>query len=382
MRSTSLLAAVVAALLLWTGTAAADTRTEVQRELDAMVDAGVPGVVLTVRDGDRSWRAEAGVSDLDTGAPLPRNGRFRVASLTKPMVATVVLQLWHEGRLSPEDTLGELLPGLVPGAEGVSVEQLLHNTSGLADYVAAPEFADPADYVWRRFTPEDLVRTANELGHRTPGQWGYSNTNFVLLGMIIERVTGEDLADQLRERVFRPAGMHATELPRHPFLRGPHASGHYRIGSGPRVELTELDPSFAWAAYGVVATNEDLHRFWSALADGRLLPAALVERMRTDAVATGNPAWPRYGLGVEEMYTTCGVRLWGHTGAIPGYSTLSFGTADARRQVVVSSSLFSPTDGTQILHIVNTVNLEFCGEPWRPPPAQVAKPWCLGWPLP
>jgi D-alanyl-D-alanine carboxypeptidase len=339
VRSTRFLAAVFAAVLLSTGTAIADARadaradirtdirTDIQRELDAMVTAGVPGVVLTVRDGERSWRAEAGVADLDTGAPLPRNGRFRIASLTKQLVATVVLQLWNQGRLAPEDTLGELLPGLVPGAEGVRVEQLLHNTSGLADYVAAPEFADPAEYVWNRYTPEELVGLADELGHGTPGGWGYSNTNFILLGMIIERVTGDDLADQLRNRVFRPAGMHATELPRHPFVRGPHASGHYRIGAGPRVELTELNPSFAWAAYGAVSTAEDLHRFQSALAGGRLLPAALAERMRTDAVETGNPAWPRYGLGAEEMYTTCGVRLWGHTGAIPGYSTLAFATA-------------------------------------------------------
>jgi D-alanyl-D-alanine carboxypeptidase len=102
--------------LIQPGQALADTRTDIQRELDAMVTAAVPGVVLTVRDGGRSWRAEAVVSDVDTGAPLPRDGRFRIASLTKPMVATVVLQLVHEGRLSLDSTLGTLLPGLVPGA--------------------------------------------------------------------------------------------------------------------------------------------------------------------------------------------------------------------------------------------------------------------------
>jgi D-alanyl-D-alanine carboxypeptidase len=353
--------------LVQPGQALADTRTDIQRELDRMVAAGVPGVVVTVHDRGKSWRVEAGVSDVDTGAPLPRDGRFRIASLTKPMVATVVLQLVHEGRLSLDSTLGTLLPGLVPGAEGVRVEQLLHNTSGLTDYVSAPEFADPADYVWRRHTPEGLVRTANELGHGTPGSWKYSNTNFILLGMIVERVTGDDLGDQLRSRVFLPAGMYATELPAHPHVWGPHASGHYRIGSEARVELTELDPSFAWAAYGAVSSASDIQRFHTALFTGRLLPRALADRMRTEAVSTGNPAWPRYGFGVEEMYTTCGVRLFGHTGAIPGYSTLAFATADAGRQVVITSSLFSPQDGTQVLGMVNAVNLEFCGEPWRLP---------------
>ncbi|MCO1576079.1 beta-lactamase family protein [Crossiella sp. SN42] len=369
MRSTPrrVLALVLAATLLTPGTAAADTRPDLQRELDGMVAAGVPGVMLAVHNGDQVHRAQAGVADLDTGAPVPAQGRFRIASLTKMLVATVLLQLVDKGELALTDTLGQRLPGLVPGGEDIRVEQLLHNTSGLTDYIGAPEFADPADYVHRRFTPEQLVRTANALGHGQPGSWKYANTNYILLGLLIERVTRDGLANQLRHRVFRPAGMHASELPRLPLLWGPHASGHYRIDPGPRTELTHLDPSFAWAAYGAVSTVDDLRRFQTALAEGRLLPARLVERMRTEAVSTGHPAWPRYGLGIEEMSTTCGVRLWGHTGAIPGYSTMAFATADAKRQVIISSSLFSPKDGKQVLHMVNVINLEFCGEPWRPP---------------
>ncbi|MCK2238820.1 MULTISPECIES: serine hydrolase domain-containing protein [unclassified Crossiella] len=372
MRSTprrlaALLLTFVSLTVALPGTAVAGVRPELQRELDGMVAAGVPGVVLTVRDGDRVHRAKAGVADLDTGAPLPADGRFRIASLTKPLVATVLLGLVHEGRLALTDTLGHRLPGVVPGGDGIRIEQLLHNTSGLTDYTAAPEFADPAVYTQRHHSPAALVRAANALGHGPPGAWKYSNTNYILLGMIIERATGDTLDNQLRQRVFRPAGMHASELPRHPRLWGPHASGHYRIDPGPRVELTELDPSFAWAAYGVVSTAGDLQRFHTALHSGVLLPPGLAERMRTDAVATTNPVWPRYGLGIEEMSTTCGVRLWGHTGAIPGYSTMAFATADARRQVILSSSLFSPKDGKQVLHMVNVINWEFCGEPWRPP---------------
>jgi D-alanyl-D-alanine carboxypeptidase len=351
---------------------ASDTRADIQRELDAMVAAGVPGVALTVRDGDQTWRAEAGVSDVDTGAPLPKAGRFRIGSLTKQLVATAVLQLVAENRLTLDDRLGSLLPGVVPGAEEIRVADLLHNTSGLADYIAAPEFADPADYVHRAYTPDELVGIANGLGHTAPGEWKYANTNFILLGMLVEHVTGDGLANQLRQRVFRPAGMSATELPDLPFIRGPHASGYYRVGDGPRVELTELNPSFAWAAYGVVSSAGDLLRFQTALVDGRLLPSRLADRMRTDTVPTTNPVWPRYGLGTEEMSTTCGVRLWGHTGAIPGYSTFVFATADARRRIVISSSLFSPTDGTQVIHLVSAVNLEFCGEPWTPPSGSYA----------
>lgn len=370
MRSTTraLTAFLLTAALLQPGVAAADTRSEAQqKELDGMVAAGVPGVVLHVYHGDRVRRAEAGVADLDTGAPLPAQGRFRIASLTKSLVATLLLQLVHQGRLALTDTLEQRLPGLVPGGERITVQQLLHNTSGLADYLSAPQFADPAAYAQRHFTPGELVRAANSLGHAEPGKWKYSNTNYILLGLLIERITGGDLETQLKLRVFLPAGMLDTELPRHQHIRGPHASGHYRIDPGPRIELTELDPSFAWAAYGVVSTAADLRRFHTALNNGALLPRELAERMRTEAVTTTNPVWPRYGYGIEEMSTTCGVRLWGHTGAIPGYSTFHFSTADARRQLVISSSLFSPRDGKQVLHMVHVVNWEFCGEPWRPP---------------
>ncbi|GAB3449519.1 serine hydrolase domain-containing protein [Actinophytocola sediminis] len=361
--------AALGALLATTLVSPASASTGIQQELDQMVAAGTPGVVLTVVRGKNRWRAEAGVSDVDTNGPLPRDGRFRAGSITKTMVATVLLQLVHEGKLALTDTLGELLPGMVPGDDGVRVEQLLNHTSGLADYINAPEFADPAHYTSRTYSPARLIQLANTLEHGAPGiEWAYSNTNYILLGMLVERVTGHTLSQELRWRVFLPAGMFRSDLPTSTqFLAGPHASGYYRIDPAPRFELTELNPSFAWAAYGVVSTATDIQRFYHALFTGKLLPPALVQRMHEDAPATNNPAWPRYGLGIEEMHTTCGVTLWGHTGAIPGYQTYAFATLDGKREIVVSANLFSPRDGRQVLGALNAINIEFCGEPWQLP---------------
>lgn len=357
----------MAALFTTTLVSPASASTGIQYELDQMVAAGVPGVVVTVVRDDSRWRTEAGVTDVDTGERMPRDGRFRAASLTKSMVATVVLQLVHEGKLSLTGTLGELLPDLVPGGDGIRVEQLLNHTSGLADYVGAQEFSDPAHYASRTYSPTRLVGIATSLGHSGPGvKWAYSNTNYILLGMIVEQVTGRTLSQELRWRVFLPAGMIRSDLPvTAPFLTGPHASGYYRIDPAPRFELTELNPSFAWASYGVVSTASDLHRFYRALLSGRLLPPSLVRLMHAGAVATNNPVWPHYGLGLEEMRTTCGVTLWGHTGAIPGYQTYAFATLDGTRQVVVSTNLFSPKNGWPALRAVNAINIEFCGEPWH-----------------
>jgi D-alanyl-D-alanine carboxypeptidase len=367
----ALAVAALGALLATTLVSPASASAGIQQELDQMVAAGTPGVVLTVVRGESRWRAEAGVSDVDSNDRLPRDGRFRAGSITKTMVATVLLQLVHEGKLALTDTLGELLPGLLPGRDRIRVEQLLNHTSGLADYISAPEFADPAHYTSRTYSPTRLVQLANTLEHGVPGtEWAYSNTNYVLLGMIVEKVTGRALSQELRRRVFLPAGMVRSDLPTTTqFLAGPHASGYYRIDPAPRFELTELNPSFAWAAYGVVSTATDIQRFYRALFTGKLLPPALVRRMHENAPATNNPAWPRYGLGLEEMHTTCGVMLWGHTGAIPGYQTYAFATLDGLREIVVSTNLFSPRDGRQVLRAVNAINIEFCGEPWQMPSA-------------
>ncbi|MFC4565935.1 serine hydrolase domain-containing protein [Nocardiopsis mangrovi] len=376
------LAAVAATVALTAATAspaaaearepAPASRAEIQRALDAMVAAGAPGVTARITDENGTWTATSGVADLDSGTPMPANGAFRPASVTKSLVATVVLQLEDEDALSLDDTLGELLPGTVPGGDGVTVNRLLNHTSGLPDYIEDPLFEDPEDYTRRGFTPEELVEIADRQDPSAePGEFAYSNTNYVLLGMIVEELTGNTLGDELGDRVLRPAGMDRSYLPvRETGLPGEHASGYYRLaGRQDLTEATEIDPSFAWAAYGLVSTPEDVAGFYRALWDGDLLPAASLAKMR-EMVPGPNFFMSGYGLGLERMDLTC-TSPEGHTGSIPGFSTFAFLTGDGDRQVTVSANAFllDASATPMILAALDVLNLGLCGEPFTPPQA-------------
>ncbi|APU22073.1 serine hydrolase domain-containing protein [Actinoalloteichus sp. GBA129-24] len=369
------LAALTAGLILCAPHATASATTEagapadratIEAELARMVEAGAPGVAVTIADGARRWQAAGGLADLTSGTPMPAESTFRAASLTKSMVAAAVLRLVDQARLSLDDTLDELVPGLVPGEDVITVEHLVRHTSGLADYTVTLEQETPAEYGSRTFAPADLVEMGVALGAVSrPGEaFHYSNTGYVLLGMIVEATTGQPLPEVLRDEVFTPAGMADTFLPgTEPRLPQPHPTG-YVVLDGQRHEVTEINPSFAWAAYGAVSTAEDLQRLFASLLTGGLLSPELTALLR-DTVPTGHELWPGYGLGIEEMTTTCGVRLWGHTGSIPGYTTMSFATDDGARQVSVlfNQQDVSPDAALIAIGSVNIVNLEICGEP-------------------
>lgn len=349
------------------GPGAVDDRTAIEAEMIRMVEAGAPGVAVTITEGSRSRQAAEGVADLVTSAPMPAEGAFRAASLTKSMVAAAVLRLVDDGRLSLDDTLDRLVPGLVPDDELITVEHLVRHTSGLADYTVTLEEETPDEYGSRTFAPVDLVDMAVALGSvaRPGAAFHYSNTGYILLGMIVESITDRSLSEVLHDEIVRPSGMTGTSLPvTDPALPRPHPAG-YLVVDGQHHDVTDINPSFAWASYGVVSTAEDLQRFFRGLLTGALLSPELTALLR-ETVPTGHELWPGYGLGVEEMTTTCGTRLWGHTGAIPGYTTMSFATEDGERQVTV---LFNQQDVSQEGALVsigsaNIVNLEFCGVPF------------------
>jgi D-alanyl-D-alanine carboxypeptidase len=224
-------------------------------------------------------------------------------------VATVVLQLVAEHRLSLGDTIARWLPGLAPGGASMTVQELLQHTSGIYSYSSDPGFqqalaADPTR-VWR---PTELVRIA--VAHPPlfpPGTaFVYSNTDYVLLGLIIQAVTGHPVGQQLQARIFRPLGLRDTYYPyADPNLRKPCAHG-YLLGqpgaTGP-VDATVMSPSWAGAAGGIVSTAADLARFSTALLSGKLLPAAQLQEMMT-TIPTGQG--DDYGLGIQAEPFACG----------------------------------------------------------------------------
>jgi D-alanyl-D-alanine carboxypeptidase len=315
-------------------------RAAVQHALDEAVAEGVPGVVAELRDGRGVWRAASGAADLADGQRARAEDRFRIGSVTKTFVATVVLQLVAEGRIGLDDPIEQDLPGLVPNGRNITVRQLLSHTSGLADYLtkvlAQP---DPLRSAQRAtYTPRDLVAISAGLGPQfAPGtSWAYSNTNYVVLGLLVEHITGHRLDQEIARRIVRPLHLSDTSFPTTAELPGPHMHG-YEWADGPTappVDLTTFNPNAIWGAGTMISTADDLSRFYRALFGGRLLPADLLKEMRTPhPIETGRA----YGLGLESRtYCADGTPVWGHSGSVAGYETFSFTTADGKRQITFS----------------------------------------------
>ncbi|WP_412542853.1 serine hydrolase domain-containing protein [Longispora sp. K20-0274] len=353
--SAVLVAAVVLAVPV--AASAADARPgRLQPALDAVVAAGAPGAVLEYRENGRVERDVSGVAELGRDRPVPRDGRFRVGSVTKTFTSTVALQLVGEGRLRLDDTVERWLPGRVPNGGGITVRQLLNHTSGIFNYTdvlfTTPE-ALLADR-YKRWTPDQLVDLAvAQPPNFPPGtSWAYSNTNYVLAGMIIEKVTGRSWGSEVQRRIIGPVGLHDTSVPGNlPFVTGPHAHGYIEV-DGQAVDITTWNPSAAYAAGEVISTTEDLNRFYAAVLTGRLLKPAQLAEMKTTV-----PGGLTYGLGIYQQPLPCGITLWGHTGGIPGYSTYSFQTEDGSKRLTLSETVYKGDTSGAVINLFVTA---FC----------------------
>ncbi|MEV7095693.1 serine hydrolase domain-containing protein [Amycolatopsis sp. NPDC051045] len=330
----ALLAATTAAPAL------ATTADPVQDSLDVLTaQDGVPGAEAVVQDGRRTRVVRSGTGDVLTGKPFPRDGSFRAGSVTKTFVATVVLQLVGEGRVKLDAPVERYLPGALPDPR-ITVRQLLQHTSGLYNYTQDLAGVDPETLRHRGAEPAELLAMA--LKHPPlfpPGaKWSYSNTNYIVAGMIAERVTGRDLGGEIARRITRPLGLHGTYLPRRgdEKLPAPHAVGYTPV-SGQLVDFSDFDATIAGAAGGLVTTPSDLDRFYGALLAGRLLrPAELAEMQRTVPAELGIPG-AGYGLGLGSIPLSCGGVAWGHGGSIPGFTTMSGVAANDHRVTLVAN---------------------------------------------
>ncbi|WP_367135587.1 serine hydrolase domain-containing protein [Saccharothrix sp. HUAS TT1] len=328
-------------------------RQVVQRALDAMARTGAQGVQVRVTDGRREFTARAGTARVDSPRPVPTDGRFRVGSITKTFVSTVVLQLVGEGEVDLDAPVGRYLPGLLPDGDRITVRHLLQHTSGLHNYTLV--LPQDLSERFRTWTPAELVAlsTARPLDFQPGTGWNYSNTNYVVAGLLVEAVTGRPYGAEVAQRVLRPLGLRSTVVPgARSDIPGPHAHGYLRDG-GEVVDITEMNPSVAYAAGEMISTTADLDRFADALLDGRLLrPAQRAEL--TSALPTTNG----YGLGVERTDLPCGGSVWGHGGSIPGYASLMLSTPDTKTRLVVSLT-FAP-DPADVQGFDELLNEVFC----------------------
>ncbi|MBO2452691.1 beta-lactamase family protein [Actinomadura barringtoniae] len=346
--------AVVMTASAMTGTCHGGT----QAALDAIVGEGTPGVIAQVRDSHGTWNGRAGVREPG-GARRTVDERFRVASVTKPFTATVLLKLEAEGRLSLNDSVEKWLPGVVRG-EGyeprdITVRHLLNHTSGIFDYnmddgfrakYAGDEFDKNRYTRWR---PGDLVRIA--LRHPAnfkpgaPGKWDYSDTNYVLAGMIIEKASGESYRQAVERRIVKPLNLTGTSVPEaSPELPWPHAT-HYStlFEPGGKVrDVTEFSPTVAFSAGQIISTVGDVNTFMYRLVGGTLLPHRQQAELKDTVPVAGDKGHggpdDLYGLGLRLFKLGKNCEVWGHGGMIPGSATRTVASKNAGHVLTMNRS--------------------------------------------
>ncbi|WP_440582036.1 serine hydrolase domain-containing protein [Streptomyces flavofungini] len=351
------LAVVLVAAAAGPVTAAASSTTAppapgpLQREVDDIHGTGPVGVLAEVRSsdprrhtGDARRQARAGTAEPGSGRPVPWGGKFRIGSATKTFTATVVLQLVAEGRMSLDDTVERWLPGVVRGAglhgDRITVRQLLQHTSGIPEVEGdIPALNSAEGYRaerWRTYSPEELVALAlrHSRGAASKGTWAYSNTNYILAGMIIKKVTGRSWAREVNARIIRPLRLRDTSTPgSFPFITGPHAHGYRAFGTGTAIDVTAFNPSAVDASGSVISTARDLSRFYTALLGGRLLDSARLAEMKRTVPAP--ELGGDYGLGLGKLPLPCGGSYFAHVGGVSGYRTWVGVTPDGSRTAVV-----------------------------------------------
>ncbi|MGW3493248.1 serine hydrolase domain-containing protein [Streptomyces sp. NPDC001020] len=337
-----------------TGYSAAQLRHDVAAVRQA--GGGEVNVVARVDTPGGPLQARAGSAAAGSTAPVPWGSEFRIASTTKTFVATVVLQLAAEKRLSLDDSVEHWLPGVVAGhgndGRRITVRDLLRQSSGLFNYTDDPGVQGMLqDFDANRYNatpPAELVAIA--MRHRPlfvpqPGgrtRWSYSNTNYLLAAMIAQKAGGADWRELVEHRIIARLGLRHTVIPgANPFLPAPHV--RVSLSTGPGTSLDITDNSYMHTAdSGIVSTTEDLNTFFRALASGELLPAEQWREMRQTVVRTDDPEDVKeqplgdYGLGLRKIPLSCGGYSYAHEGDGIGVYTRPAVTADGRRAVTVS----------------------------------------------
>ena len=312
-----------------TGSASSAEKEQVLSAAQSLVDGGYPAALTAVRDKDgNTIGAAAGVGNLETGEAPPLDGEVRIGSNTKTFVAVVTMQLVQEGKITLDEPIETYLPGLLKGegidATKITVRQLLQHTSGLPEYTDQIGLEDIFQVRDIYYSPRDLIDIA--LTHPAafePGsQFKYTNTNYIVLSLLAEKVTHRPLAEQITQRITEPLGLTHTYYPGpgEEDIRGTHPHGYHRNSSAEEwKDITRMDPSWAGGAGAMISTPSELGTFIQATFNGTLLTQDSITEMKK-TVDTGQPNHG-YGLGIFSMPLSCGGEAWGHSGGLPGYVT-------------------------------------------------------------
>ncbi len=352
MRIGRVIAAVVIAPLLAVALPAAESsaddarEAQLQRALDRLVarDDGPPGVIAVVQRGSERKRFVAGTTDLRQSRRWLFGDTMRIASVAKAFSAATALSLVSDGRLSLDDTIGMRLPTLPAAWASITLSQLLGHTSGLPDFSLEPAFGRAlARSLQDPPAPRALVDFVKDKPPEfTPGsQYRYSNTDNIVVGLMVEAATGRAYEGELGRRVFDRVGMPNSALPRGSRIARPVAHG-YAIAppDAPEDVTSAFAAGWTWASGGIVSTASELNRFIRAYAGGRLFGAPERAHQLSFRAGSSEPRGPggnSAGLGIFRYRTDCGT-VYGHTGNTAGYVQFAAASADGQRSVVVSAN--------------------------------------------
>ncbi|MFI7401203.1 serine hydrolase domain-containing protein [Streptomyces sp. NPDC049541] len=334
-----------------------------QSHLATALKQGAPGAIARLDDHGRVEGAAMGVADRRSRRTISPADRFRIGSVTKTFTAVVLLQLADEGKLRLDAPVDRYLPGLLPDRT-ITVREILGHRSGLYDYTntmfakTVPGFQEVRSKV---FTYRELVQRS--LWHpRTsaPGAFSYSNTNFVVAGMLIEKLTGHSVRTEYENRIFKPLKLRDTFYV-HPGTQipGRHARGYLAPDQkdAPLVDATEQTMSWAQTAGAIISSTHDLNTFLSALLGGRLTSPAQLRQMERMVPVSSTQG---YGLGLGRRDLSCGVSVYGHTGVVQGYYTYAFATKDGRRSF---TAVATTSNNVAVLNTMQgTMESAFCGK--------------------
>ncbi|MDV7767560.1 serine hydrolase domain-containing protein [Peribacillus sp. CSMR9] len=314
----------------------------VKQAMRDTLQLGFPGILAKTSEGGKKWGYATGVANLSTKKPMETDYRFRIGSVTKTFTATVVLQLAGENRLNLDDSIEKWLPGVIQGngynGNQITIRQILNHTSGIAEYSRSKD-ADFMD-TKKSYTAEEIVKLGISLPPDfVPGKgWSYSNTGYVLLGILIEKVTGNSYAEEIEKRIIEPLELLDTFLPGNSSVipGTKHARGYSQPDETSKIkDVTYYNPSAGSSAGDMISDADDLNKFFSYLLGGKLLKEEQLKQMLT-TVPVGRKGIEGYGLGIFEFKLPNGVSIWGHTGGILGFSTIAGGTLGGNHTLVVS----------------------------------------------
>lgn len=327
---------------------------QLESSLEELHRAGVPGAFAEVRDGDEVWQHAVGVADLTSRRPMNVDLRHRVGSITKSFTSAAVLRQVECGTVELDRPIGDYLPGLVSGERGqeITVRMLINHTSGLRDYLpyaypslgAFPDIARTTpqsleDSRRRRFDHHELIKLGVEAPPSgapggTPGV--YSNTNYLLLGQLLEEVGGCPAEELITRDVIVPAGLEHTGFPTGLSVSAPHArlyESWFGMYDPPR-DFSVFDMSWVGVAASLVSTVADLNRYFARLLAGEVIGRPLLEEMqRTVPVISFEGKIIDYGLGLQRTDVPGVGTFWGQAGSVWGGGAVSLAGSDGRRQV-------------------------------------------------